>query len=194
MMQHGQYLAAIEYDPDEESFYGRTVNVSPGGFDFWGSSVEELRREFAASAEVFEEVTREKGLRPEVAENPNPASIAASALGRSRSRAKTASSRANGLKGGRPRAEPSAEAARLIREIPLKYQLAPPAANVEGEFGRDAIAECIERGWMTRPTRFHGDRELGPVYRLTTTGRRLRARLDAEAETGANNTSAAGSK
>lgn len=190
MMQHGRYLAAIEYDPDEESFYGRTVNVSPGGFDFWGSSVEELRREFALSAEVFEEVTREKGISAKVAEAPNPATVAASALGRRRSPAKTASSRANGLKGGRPRAEPSAEAARLIRKIPLEYLLAPPAANVEAEFGREVIAECMERGWLKRFTRGPGDREAGTVYRLTTTGRRLRARLDAEAEMGASKQSA----
>ena len=190
MMQHGRYLATIEYDPDEESFYGRTVNVSPGGFDFWGSSVEELRREFAASAEVFDEVTREKGISVDVAESPNPGSIAASALGRRRSPAKTAASRANGLKGGRPRAEPSAEAARLIREIPLESLLAPSAANVEAEFGSEAIAECMERGWVKRPARGQGNREMGPVYRLTTTGRRLRARLDAEAEMGASKQSA----
>jgi hypothetical protein len=48
----------------------------------------------------------------------------------------------------------------------------------------------MERGWMKQPTRFHGDREAGPVYRLTTTGRRLRARLDAEAEVGASKQSA----
>jgi hypothetical protein len=190
MMQHGRYLAAIEYDPEEESFYGRTVNVSPGGFDFWGSSVEELRREFAASADVFEEVTREKGISAEVAEPPSPASVAASALGRRRSPAKTASSRANGLKGGRPRAEPSPEAARLIRGISLEFLLAPPAANIEAEFGGEAIAECMERGWVRRPTRVHGNRETGPVYRLTANGRRLRARLDAEAEIGANQASA----
>jgi predicted HicB family RNase H-like nuclease len=59
MMQHGPYQAQIEFDPDTDSFHGRTVNVRRGGFDFWGTSVEELRREFAASAQVFEETCRE---------------------------------------------------------------------------------------------------------------------------------------
>jgi predicted HicB family RNase H-like nuclease len=112
MMKHAQYVAAIEYDPESDTFYGRTVNVEPGGFDFWGSSVEELHREFAASAQVFEEVAAEHGaaftVRPIRA---TAASAAARKLGQAKSSAKTAAARANGAKGGRPRKSPVKHAA-----------------------------------------------------------------------------------
>ena len=63
MMRHGPYVAEIEFDEDEGLFHGRSMNVQPGGFDFWGSSVDELRREFAASAKMHEEFCREQGLQ-----------------------------------------------------------------------------------------------------------------------------------
>lgn len=103
MMKHGRYVASIEYDPDAESFYGHTVNLRAGGFDFWGESVEELRREFAVSAQVFEEFVAERGIKVEFVEAPAPQTAAARALGRVKSPAKTAAARANGRKGGRPR-------------------------------------------------------------------------------------------
>lgn len=62
MMRYGPYLAEIEFDEDEGLLHGRSVNVRPGGFDFWGSSVGELRREFAASARMHEEFCREQGI------------------------------------------------------------------------------------------------------------------------------------
>ncbi|MBA2573124.1 MAG: type II toxin-antitoxin system HicB family antitoxin [Gemmatimonadetes bacterium] len=73
-MQHGQYWAEITYEPDAEMFHGRTMNVMHGGFDFWGSSVEELRREFATSAQVFEEFCKEEGLDPLVVQ-PEAATV-----------------------------------------------------------------------------------------------------------------------
>jgi predicted HicB family RNase H-like nuclease len=62
MMRHERYLAEIEFDEDEGLFHGRSINVHPGGFDFWGSTVEELRREFAASARAHEEFCHEQGI------------------------------------------------------------------------------------------------------------------------------------
>lgn len=65
MMQHGPYAAVIELDEEEASFHGRVVNLARDGFDFWRRDVEELRREFATSAQVYEEVCREQGEDPE---------------------------------------------------------------------------------------------------------------------------------
>ncbi len=106
MMKYGRYLAEISYEPDQDSFYGRMVNVERGGFDFWGSSVEELRREFAVSAEVFEEFMAEKEIAFEVTDPPETKSQAARTLGRATSPAKAAAARKNGRKGGRPRKTP----------------------------------------------------------------------------------------
>jgi predicted HicB family RNase H-like nuclease len=106
MMRHGKYFAEIEYDDERGSFYGRAVNVLTGGFDFWGSSVEELRREFATSARVFEEVCAEEGIEIEVTDAPKSASRAAAALGRRKSTIKAETARANGRMGGRPARDP----------------------------------------------------------------------------------------
>jgi predicted HicB family RNase H-like nuclease len=109
MMQHAQCTAEIEYDAETESFYGRTVNVRPGGFDFWGSSVDELKREFAASAEAFEDVTRESGVQFQIVTPPTVLGRAARAMGRARSPAKATAARINGARGGRPRTRRAAE-------------------------------------------------------------------------------------
>jgi predicted HicB family RNase H-like nuclease len=103
MMRYGPYAAEIEFDPDTQSLYGSTVNVVPGGFDFWGTSVDELRREFAASADEFEKACSEHGIRYAVTEVPSSATLAARALARVPSEEKAAASRVNGAKGGRPR-------------------------------------------------------------------------------------------
>lgn len=108
-MQHGRYVATIEYDPDKESFHGRTTNVQRGGFDFWGTSVDELRREFAESARVFEEVLAEGGDVAEFVQAPGPRSRAGRTLGKASSPARAAAARANGRKGGRPRKTPEAK-------------------------------------------------------------------------------------
>jgi predicted HicB family RNase H-like nuclease len=64
-MQHGPYVAIIEYDEDEELFRGRVANLARDGFDFYGRDVDELRTEFARSAETYEAFCREQGIEPE---------------------------------------------------------------------------------------------------------------------------------
>jgi len=64
-MQHGPYVAVIEFDEEEVSFHGRVVNLSRDGFDFWGKDAEELRAEFSRSADEYEVFCREQGIEPE---------------------------------------------------------------------------------------------------------------------------------
>ena len=46
-----------------DQFRGEILSIS-GGADFYGSSPEELRREFKRSLDVFLEVCKEKGIKP----------------------------------------------------------------------------------------------------------------------------------
>ncbi|HEY0152757.1 MAG TPA: hypothetical protein VGB92_12225 [Longimicrobium sp.] len=106
MMKIGRYLAEVEYDPDTDSFYGRSVNIRNGIFDFWGSSVKELRREAEKSARELERFSAENGRALEVTEAPAPVSRAARDLGRRKSSVKTLTAQQNGRKGGRPARDP----------------------------------------------------------------------------------------
>lgn len=63
-MEYKGFLARIEYDVDEDSFFGCVVNVS-SPITFYGKSTEELRREFSRSVETWLEVCREHGMEPE---------------------------------------------------------------------------------------------------------------------------------
>jgi hypothetical protein len=107
MMKIGRYLAEIEYDPDVDSFYGRSVNIRAGFFDFWGSSVAELRREGEKSARDLERFSRENGRTLELTDSvPTPASRAARDMGRRKSPVKALTARENGRRGGRPARDP----------------------------------------------------------------------------------------
>jgi predicted HicB family RNase H-like nuclease len=57
------YHAKIEYDEETDQFRGEILGLS-GGADFYGSSPDELRREFQKSLEVFLEVCKEQGIEP----------------------------------------------------------------------------------------------------------------------------------
>ena len=57
------YKARIDYDEETEQFRGEILGLA-GGADFYGSSIEELRREFRRSLDVFLEVCAEKGIEP----------------------------------------------------------------------------------------------------------------------------------
>jgi len=63
MMKVDGYHAKIEYDGDGDVFRGEILGIS-GGADFYGSSPDELRREFKKSLQVFLEVCKEHGIEP----------------------------------------------------------------------------------------------------------------------------------
>ena len=63
LMKVDGYQAKIEYDEETDQFRGEILGIS-GGADFYGSSPDELRREFQKSLEVFLEVCKEQGIEP----------------------------------------------------------------------------------------------------------------------------------
>lgn len=65
MIEYRGYLGVFEYDPEDESFHGRVVNLSRDGITFVGRSVEELKREMAASVDDYLAFCAERGEEPE---------------------------------------------------------------------------------------------------------------------------------
>jgi predicted HicB family RNase H-like nuclease len=63
LMNVDGYLAKIDYDEETDQFRGEILGLS-GGADFYGSSPEELRKEFKKSLHVFLEVCKEQGIDP----------------------------------------------------------------------------------------------------------------------------------
>ena len=63
LMNVDGYHAKIDYDEEMDQFRGEILGLS-GGADFYGSSLEELRREFKKSLYVFLEVCKEQGIEP----------------------------------------------------------------------------------------------------------------------------------
>jgi predicted HicB family RNase H-like nuclease len=65
MIEYKGYVGAFEYDPDEETFHGRVVNLAKDGITFVGRSVEELKREMAASVDDYLAFCAERGDEPD---------------------------------------------------------------------------------------------------------------------------------
>jgi predicted HicB family RNase H-like nuclease len=63
LMNVDGYHAKIDYDEETDQFRGEILGLS-GGADFYGSSPEELRREFKKSLDVFLEVCKDQGIEP----------------------------------------------------------------------------------------------------------------------------------
>ena len=63
LMNVDGYHAKIDYDGEMDQFRGEILGLS-GGADFYGSSPEELRREFKKSLDIFLEVCKEQGFEP----------------------------------------------------------------------------------------------------------------------------------
>ncbi len=64
MIEYKGYHGAVDFDPEMDKFHGRVVNTR-SVISFYGSSVEELREEMAASVDSYLEVCEEKGIDPE---------------------------------------------------------------------------------------------------------------------------------
>lgn len=63
LMRHSDYVARVTYDEEIDSFFGEVINTSDV-ITFYGRSVEDLKREMAASIEVHLEACRAKGVEP----------------------------------------------------------------------------------------------------------------------------------
>ena len=58
------YIATIEYDPSIRKFHGIVQNAN-SLITFYGSSVDELEREFAMSMTEYFKICKQKGKRPD---------------------------------------------------------------------------------------------------------------------------------
>ncbi len=63
-MEYKGYTAQIAFDDETGAFHGEVINLSDV-ITFQGSSVEELRQEFANSVEDYLEFCKERGEDPE---------------------------------------------------------------------------------------------------------------------------------
>lgn len=64
-MKHQGYLASIRYSAETDSFHGRVENLPPGDTVLIeGTSVPELRADFAAQIDLYEEKARMAGREP----------------------------------------------------------------------------------------------------------------------------------
>lgn len=55
------YIARVEIDEEDDVLFGEVINV-PGVITFYGSTVDELKAEFAKSIEAYETLCRKHGL------------------------------------------------------------------------------------------------------------------------------------
>ena len=62
-MTIGGYHATIIYDPEMDQFRGEFVGLN-GGADFYGSTIQELKKEGEISLKAFLEMCKEEGLSP----------------------------------------------------------------------------------------------------------------------------------
>ena len=63
-IEYKGYIARINVDDDNDTFHGRVVNVSDV-INFKGTSMADLKREFAKSMETYFQFCRDEGEEPE---------------------------------------------------------------------------------------------------------------------------------
>lgn len=64
MIEYKEYLASLQYDPTLETFHGTVVNTQDV-ISFYGSSVEDLKKEMKNSVEAYLDFCEEQGKAPE---------------------------------------------------------------------------------------------------------------------------------
>lgn len=64
MIEYKGYVGVVEYDPDVDSFHGRVVNTRDV-ITFYGNSIEELKKELAASIEEYLVFCADVGKEPD---------------------------------------------------------------------------------------------------------------------------------
>jgi predicted HicB family RNase H-like nuclease len=62
-MSFDDYVAKIDFDKEINQFHGRVVNLK-SVINFYGSSVEELQKEFERSMQVYMDLCQECGIGP----------------------------------------------------------------------------------------------------------------------------------
>ena len=63
-LRHGDYVASVVFDPDEDMFRGEVINTA-SHIDFYADSVEGLKEEFTTSIRVYLDFCEERGIKPE---------------------------------------------------------------------------------------------------------------------------------
>lgn len=64
MIEYKGYVGVFEFDPERDTFHGTVVNTNDV-ISFYGSSVNELRKEMGNSVEEYLAFCREQGRSPE---------------------------------------------------------------------------------------------------------------------------------
>ena len=63
-LRHGDYIATVVYDAEEDMLRGNVINTA-SHIDFFADSVEGLKQEFATSIEIYLDTCKDHGIVPE---------------------------------------------------------------------------------------------------------------------------------
>src|SRR5438067_2628858 len=64
ILEHGEYIARVEYDQEDEVLHGEVLNLRDV-ITFQGRTVDEIRRAFAESVDDYVAFCREHGKEPQ---------------------------------------------------------------------------------------------------------------------------------
>lgn len=63
-LRHGDYIATVVYDAEEDMLRGNVINTA-SHIDFFADNVEGLKQAFATSIEVYLDVCKDHDFEPE---------------------------------------------------------------------------------------------------------------------------------